>query len=53
MLPEFNEDLSWEGHELHQMKAFKALPIEEKFKIIEEMCEVQQFFLGKRLKKRV
>jgi hypothetical protein len=42
-------ELSWEGHELTQMKAFKALPIEEKFQIIEEMCEIQHFFAHKRM----
>ena len=31
---------TWEGNEREQFRAFKALPILEKLKVIEEMCEV-------------
>lgn len=34
----------FEGNTRFQLQYFKSLPIEEKFKAVEDMCEVVDFF---------
>ena len=47
------ENIDWsvttfEGNQLQQQREFLALPLREKLKIIEEMCEVSDFFTARR-----
>jgi hypothetical protein len=47
------DEINWavttfEGNQLRQQREFLALPLREKLKIIEQMCEVSEFFAARR-----
>jgi len=47
-----NWECSWDENERFQLRYFRSLPIVEKIKAVEEMCDFVEFFAEKARKRR-
>lgn len=46
-------ECDWNGAVAFQLRYFRALPLRKKVAIVEEMCEVAQFFKAKLTKRQM